>query len=398
MLEPICVVGAGRAGSALAARLRERGVAVRTRAAGAGTPRTPSSCCSASRTARSPRSRSRSSRGRGSRTSAARRRSSRSSRTGAASASTRCRRSRVRAAPSSSTAPGRPSRRRPTRRATHGLELAAHARRSSRSSSPTTDRPLYHAGAVVASNFLVTLHDAAAELVARRRRAARGARAAHAPHDRERLRADRADRARRLGDRRGAPRASSASGARTSSRSTAPSPTRPRCSPDEDGSETIAERRATALGRLRAADAIGLVPTMGAFHAGHVSLFRAARAENDARRRRASSSTRRSSRPPTISPRTRATRPATRPSPSARASTSCSRRRCDELYPRRLSRRGSRSRGSRERLEGAFRPGHFRGVATVCLKLFNIVRPDAGLLRARRTRSRPRLSSSSSTT
>jgi pantoate--beta-alanine ligase len=32
--------------------------------------------------------------------------------------------------------------------------------------------------------------------------------------------------------------------------------------------------------------------------------------------------------------------------------------------------------GAAEGLESEYRPGHFRGVATVCLKLFNIVRPE----------------------
>ena len=46
------------------------------------------------------------------------------------------------------------------------------------------DRPLYHAGAVFAASFLVTLHEAAAELLSDRRRAARGTRAADAADDR----------------------------------------------------------------------------------------------------------------------------------------------------------------------------------------------------------------------
>ena len=39
-------------------------------------------------------------------------------------------------------------------------------------------------------------------------------------------------------------------------------------------------------------------------------------------------------------------------------------------------------KGITERLEGAVRDGHFRGVTTVCNKLFNIVQAHAGLFRA----------------
>ena len=128
---------------------------------------------------------------------------------------------------------------------------------------------------------------------------------------------------------------------------------------------TIDEMRAAVSGE------VGLVPTMGALHAGHRSLFHAARVENDV----------------------------------VVASLFVNPAQFDdaadlELYPREEERDAAIAAedgvdilfapsademygdGFRTWVdvedtggEGAARPGHFRGVATVCLKLFNVVRP-----------------------
>ena len=139
-------------------------------------------------------------------------------------------------------------------------------------------------------------------------------------------------------------------------------------------SKTIAETRA-AVRELRAAGrTVGLVPTMGALHVGHVSLVRAARKECDA---------------VVVSlfvnptqfgpnedfakyPRTWDSDCALREregvelvfAPGAEA-----------MYPVGASTFVEVECVS-DRLDGASRPGHFRGVATVVAKLFHIVAPD----------------------
>ena len=143
---------------------------------------------------------------------------------------------------------------------------------------------------------------------------------------------------------------------------------------------TIADVLAAVAAARVAGHRVGLVPTMGALHEGHAALVRAARRVSgfvvvsifvnptqfgpnedfaripaDARRR------------PEAVRRGRG-RPDLRPDAST------------EMYPP----------GSVTFVEvaelgddlcGASRPGHFRGVCTVVLKLFNIVRPGRGLLR-----------------
>jgi pantoate--beta-alanine ligase len=117
---------------------------------------------------------------------------------------------------------------------------------------------------------------------------------------------------------------------------------------------------------------VGLVPTMGAFHDGHLSLFHAARAECEVVVVSLFVN------PAQFGPQEDLAR---YPRDEARDAGLAEREGvdilfaplADELYPD-----GFRTWVDPEGTgaEGARRPDHFRGVATVCLKLFNLVRPD----------------------
>ena len=118
----------------------------------------------------------------------------------------------------------------------------------------------------------------------------------------------------------------------------------------------------------------GLVPTMGYLHAGHLSLVERARAENDVVVASIFVN------PAQFGPHEDLARyPRDLPrdlrlleaagcdvvfAPSA-----------DQMYPPDFSTYVEPSGTMSERLEAAARPGHFRGVATVVLKLFNLVQP-----------------------
>jgi pantoate--beta-alanine ligase len=118
---------------------------------------------------------------------------------------------------------------------------------------------------------------------------------------------------------------------------------------------------------------VGLVPTMGAFHAGHLALFEAARGENEAVVASLFVNPAQFGEGEDL---------ATYPHDETRDAELAEQAGVDvlfvpeaeEIYPP-----GFETWVEVERLgamlEGQYRPGHFRGVATICLKLFNLVRP-----------------------
>jgi pantoate--beta-alanine ligase len=135
---------------------------------------------------------------------------------------------------------------------------------------------------------------------------------------------------------------------------------------------TIAELRAALAPRRN--ETIALVPTMGAFHEGHLALIRAARAEADVVVVSLFVNPAQFSEAADLNgyPRdeSRDARLAEEAGIDLLFTPSTG-----EMYPP-----GFQTWVDVEQLssvlEGVHRPGHFRGVATVCLKLFNIVRPQ----------------------
>jgi pantoate--beta-alanine ligase len=124
------------------------------------------------------------------------------------------------------------------------------------------------------------------------------------------------------------------------------------------------------IAELETAPGTGLVPTMGALHDGHVALFRAARVEND---RVVASLFVNPAQFDEQADLEAYPRDEARDLELAEAEGVDVVFAPDELYPEGFA---TWVEPDETGGEGASRPGHFRGVATVCLKLFNLVRPE----------------------
>jgi pantoate--beta-alanine ligase len=135
--------------------------------------------------------------------------------------------------------------------------------------------------------------------------------------------------------------------------------------------QTIAAMQRLSTAWVKSGASIGFVPTLGALHEGHLTLIR--RARKECRRVVVSIYVN----PTQFGPKEDLSR---YPRPRARDLALCRQAGADlvfapgNLYAADHSTWVEEVERSRGR-DGASRPGHFRGVATIVLKLFNLVRP-----------------------
>src|SRR5579864_2108557 len=135
---------------------------------------------------------------------------------------------------------------------------------------------------------------------------------------------------------------------------------------------TVSDMRA-ALGPMRARGSLGFVPTMGALHEGHLALFRTARATCSAVVVSLFVNPTQFTKPTDLARYPRREADDARLADQAGIDVLFAPP-IDEMYPEGFSLRVEVDDVAAG-LEGGHRPGHFRGVATICLKLFAIVQP-----------------------
>jgi len=125
------------------------------------------------------------------------------------------------------------------------------------------------------------------------------------------------------------------------------------------------------IGELQLHGEVGLVPTMGALHEGHVSLFRAARTENDVVVASLFVNPAQFDEDADLAAYPRDEQRDARVAEEAGVDVLFAPS-AEEMYPQGFATWVDVDVSGGE---AAARPGHFRGVATVCLKLFKIVKP-----------------------
>jgi pantoate--beta-alanine ligase len=137
---------------------------------------------------------------------------------------------------------------------------------------------------------------------------------------------------------------------------------------------TVAELRAPVRGWKRAGATLGVVPTMGALHDGHLSLVRAAQRDCDRVIVTIFVNPKQFNNPEDLAryPRSETADAALLAPLGVDAVFAPD---ADQVYPDGFA-TSVRVTGISERLEGLHRPGHFDGVATVVAKLFGMTLAD----------------------